>query len=192
MTTTTDRALSSRLDRLEREARRWRAGALGLGLALVASLGLSAKDPARPASPSVVQDEVRAKRLVLVDADGAEAGVLELDGKQNPHLLLRKEQRLGVLTLSGPGLLVRDGRRGAFVGVNTQGASTLELTGEDLTQGARVTVQEDGSTGFYALEKGGKQRVGIELLSTGHAQFTARDEQIIDVLEGWFPPEEDA
>jgi len=180
MSTASPRALAERLDVLEREARRWRLSALALALVLVAGLAVSAR-PGAHDRPAAVQDEVRTKRLVLVDGDDTELGVLEVDGNGNPHLLLRREvedtTRVGLLSLSGPGLLVRDGRRGAFLGVDGRGASQLELTGDDLTQGARVSVQPDGSAGFYALDDEGRRRVGLEWLSRGHGQFTAYDEE---------------
>lgn len=172
--------LSTRLDRLEREARTWRRAAGVLGLVLAAFLGSLSLAAKAPAGSAPIADEVRTQRLVLVDADDNELGMLELDGGGNPHLLLRKQLadgtlRSGLLTLAGPGLLLREGRRGAFLGLDGRRASVMELTGDDLTQGARVAVQPDGSTGFYALGEGGQRRIGMEWLSTGHTQVAAYD-----------------
>ena len=176
MTTDIAHELRARMNCLEAEARRWRLGALGLGLALVGSLGLSAMAPAGGrASFVAAQDEVRAKRIVLVDADDNELGAIEVDGKGDPHVYLHKESRTALMTLSGPGILVRDGRRGAYLGLDGRGASKLELTGDNLNQGARVSVQLDGSTGFYALDEAGKKRMGMEFLASGQTQFTTFD-----------------
>ncbi|MFT5289071.1 MAG: hypothetical protein ACI8QS_000972 [Planctomycetota bacterium] len=170
--------LRARMNRLEAEARRWRLGALGLGLALVGSLGLSAMAPASSgASAAPARDEIRAKRIVLVDADDNEVGALEVNGKGDPQLHLHKESRTALLTLSGPGILVRDGRRGAYLGLDSGGASKLELTGDNLNQGARVSVQLDGSTGFYALDEAGMKRMGMEFLASGQSQFTTFDKK---------------
>ena len=60
-------AIAARLDRLERSSRRWRRAAIGLGLLAVAA--------AAPASQPAA-DELRTRRLVLVDAQGRPAAVL--------------------------------------------------------------------------------------------------------------------
>ena len=186
MKTAIEQELQSRLERLERSARRWRMGTLGSGLALLGALLPAAMTPEavttapRTSGPSAgsppgVVEELRAQRVVLVDDEGTEVGALELDSKGFPQLMLRRAQRVGLLTLSEPGFLIRDGRRGAYLGLNSSGASVLELTGDNLIQGARVTVQKDGSTGYYVLDEQGRRRTGVEWLSSGHAQFSAYD-----------------
>src|SRR6185503_11730968 len=104
--------------RLEAHNRRLQAAAALLGLGFLAVLGAGFARPA-PA----VEKELRAERFVLVDAAGAELGTLTADAQGFPALLLRKDKASAVLTLNGPGLSLRgpDGKRGAWLGVDTQG-----------------------------------------------------------------------
>ena len=110
--------LRLRLDRLERENRRFKL----LALAWLAWTACS-----------VAQSDakvVEAERFLLKGADGVQYGSFELDPKGNPMLLLQKGQERAVLTLSGAdgtGLLVRgeDGVVRVYNGANGQLLKTL-------------------------------------------------------------------
>ncbi|MEW6071416.1 MAG: hypothetical protein AB1726_02330 [Planctomycetota bacterium] len=166
--------LERRLDRLEREARRWRLGSLLLLGGLAGVLAVSFACPAAPAPPASV---LEAERFVLRGAAGEELAVLGTDTKGNPNLLLRRGQSHAIVTLSGPAVQVRgeDGKTGAFLGVDTRGDSRLELTSARMHDGVRAAVHPDGSSGVYVLDAEGRERAALEYLATGAAQLTARD-----------------
>lgn len=160
-----------RIERLEREGRRWKRTALVLGLLLVGSFATGMVGPR--------SDEVVAGRFVLRGSDGTEHAVLGVDPSGSPHLSLNKGKSTAILTMAGPGLLLRaeDGRRGAFLGIDTRGVTRLDLSSEKVIDGVRLTVQEDGSSGVYVLDETGRERVASEVLSTGNCQFSTRDAQ---------------
>ena len=163
--------LHVRLERLERANRRWRHAALGCAVALTT---LVAAGFARP------RDEVvEAQRFVLVDADGKETAVLGPDNLGNPHLLMRKDRAHALMTLSGPAVHMRgyDGKRSSFLGIDTTGATKLELTSDKVVDGVRLVVKKDGSSGVYVLDGTGRDRATLEAPSVGGALLTVRDER---------------
>lgn len=167
-----------RLQRLERESRRWKRGALALATALGATvLTTIAAGFVGPTPATSVEKVVEAERFVLRGADGTEHAVLGLDGQGNPNLLMRKGKAHAFLTLAGPGLHLRapDGKTSSFLGIDTNGSNRLELTSERLQDGLRATVQPDGSAGFYAVDAEGRERVTMEYLAEGSSQLTVRD-----------------
>ncbi|MFQ5691936.1 MAG: hypothetical protein ACE5IM_02680 [Nitrospinota bacterium] len=99
-------AVGGRLDRLERESRRWRA----LGIAAVAVLGLVALLGAKGTR---VADEVRARRFVVVDREGRVRAALAVVVKEDV------EKGLGLA------LYDADGNRRASLGVSRDGANVL-------------------------------------------------------------------
>lgn len=161
--------LERRLDRLEREGRRWRRTALALGLALGAILAAGAGRDV----PAVVE----AQRFVLKDPTGAELGVWGVDPTGSPMLLLSREKASALLTLTGPALNLRadDGKRGAFLGVDTQGDSRLELRNARYLDGVRLVSRENGSSGLYLLDRDGDERGTAEVTGEGHVLFSVRD-----------------
>jgi hypothetical protein len=162
--------LLSRLDRLERANRRWRHVGIGLALALLALVATGFVHPRA--------DVLEASRLVLKGADGEELVDLGTDAEGRPQLLMRHESSYAILTLAGPGLLLRgpDGRRSAFFGIDTRGATKLELTSDRVFDGVRLAVQPDGSAGAYLLNERGRERFALEALSDGSAFLNVRDE----------------
>lgn len=97
-------ALSRRIERLERDARRWRLASLSAagGIAFLALTG------ATTPSPSFVP-ELRVGRLVLVDGSGDVAGTLAADVAGNgPELKLSGSRRPGVARLNGDGIFLYD------------------------------------------------------------------------------------
>ncbi|MSR64034.1 MAG: hypothetical protein EXS08_16550 [Planctomycetes bacterium] len=170
-----DLALSAhvlvRLERLERDNRRYKLAAAAAGLALFAwsacSLAPQAKNP------------LTSDRFVLVDAAGNEKAALELDAKGNPMLTLRNGPSTAVLTANGPSLLLRgpDGKTNAFLGIDSKNTSRLELASKRLLDGVRLTVHEDGSAGAYVLDLDGRPRGALEFLSSGGSALSLRDGQ---------------
>jgi hypothetical protein len=170
----TDPNTLARLDDLERQNRRLRrtVGLLGGCLFVFGVAGA-----ARPAVPALA--EARAERFVLVDGEGVELGSLGVDSKGFPTLLLRKDKASATLTLNNPALALRgdDGKRGAWLGQDTQGGVGLTLNGEKLVDGVKINVKPGGGSGVYVLGEDGRERVVMERLSDGTAAVSARDEQ---------------
>jgi hypothetical protein len=159
-----DPALVLRIERLERTARRWRRAALFLPLVLAVALAAGA---ARPQ-----QGVIESGRFVLRGAGGEELGALGADPSGRPFLLLQHEGRTALLTLVGPGLLLRggaEGRRGAFLGVDTKGDARLELVSDRLVDGVRLVSRDDGTAGAFVLGPDGRDRASMELVGVREA-----------------------
>ncbi len=118
--------LARRLDRVEREIRRWRCVAVVAGglLALVGLVGV-----AKPDTTSV-PDEIRAKRFVLVDEAGRARAKLSMDsvtyrGQPAPELrFLDEEDRRNVILSNLFGLTIAD---------DDTGKGRVDLTAGGLT-----------------------------------------------------------
>jgi hypothetical protein len=170
----TDPNTLARLDLLERQNRRLRRAVAALALCITAFGALSS----RRAEPAQTP-EVRAERFVLVDPGGAELGSLGVDGKGFPLILLRKDKASAVLTLANPSLALRgdDGKRGAWIGQDTQGGVGMKLYGEKLLDGVAINVKPDGASGIYVLGADGRERATMELLADGTSAFGSRDQR---------------
>jgi hypothetical protein len=157
-----------RLERLEIAHKRWKLLSTLAGLVLLAALGCSV---ARPA-----EQTVEAQRFVLRGPDGEQLGLWGVDQAGHPHILMREDEASAILTLAGPALNFRgeDGKRGAFLGVDTRGESRLELRSERMIDGARLVTKPDGATGLYLLDETGRERTAMEYVR-GSALFNARD-----------------
>jgi hypothetical protein len=112
MPLTTPDPITARLDRLERESRRWRRAALGSWLAIAALLLLGQSQPraTKPASPVRT---VEAERFVLRDARGRTGAILGWEADDTPRLALHDPggQARAVLTVGAggaPGLTLLD------------------------------------------------------------------------------------
>lgn len=160
-----------RLERLERENRRYRLFAAVAGLTCFAWVACGIGGQAKTT--------LSAERLVLVDANGEEKASFETDGKGNPILTLRNGKAFAALTTEGPALLLRgpDGKTGAFMGIDSKNTSRLELCSQRLLDGVRLSTHEDGSAGVYVLDSNGRQRGALESLATGDAGLNFRDGQ---------------
>lgn len=158
-----------RLERLERENRRYRLGAAATGLACFGWVACGLVPQAK--------STLSAERIVLVDAAGSEKATLEVDSKGNPMLTLRNEQSTAVLTTQGPSLLLRgpDGKTGAFMGIDSKSTSRLELTSHRLLDGVRLAAHADGSSGVYVLDVDGRNRGALEAFGPGGAGLSFRD-----------------
>jgi len=144
-------AVSARLDRLERESRRWRRVALGSWLAIAALLLLGQAPPRtpRPASPART---VEAERFVLRDARGRAGATLGWEADDTPRLALH-----------GPG-----GQPRAVLTVGAGGAPGLTLLDTDgVTVRAALVVGPDGAPGFALFDPAGKPRLAAALFHRG-------------------------
>lgn len=159
----------ARLDRLERENRRYKRAASASGALLFVWAACSV-------APQV-ENVVTAERFVLLAADGSEKAALELDSKGNAMLTLQNGQARAVVTTNGPSVLLRgpDGKTGAFMGIDTKNTSRLELTSHRLLDGVRLTTHEDGSAGVYVLDADGRKRGAFESLSSGGSGINFQD-----------------
>lgn len=164
----TVQSLHARLDSLERTNRRYRLGAIALGLSAFAWVACGVAQP---------KSELKAERFVLLGADGREQGVLELDSKGHPTLLMRQGDSSVLLTTNGPSLLLRgpDGKTGAYLGIDTKNDVRLDLTSARVLDGLRLVTHEDGSAGVYVLDTTGRERAALESFSSGGAAVNLRE-----------------
>lgn len=171
-------SLHARLDRLERTNRRYRLGAMALATGAFAWIACGIAPQTK--------SELKAERFVLLAADGSDRGVLELDSKGNPTLILRNEDASVLLTTNGPSLLLRgpDGKTGAFMGIDTKNDAKLELSSSRVLDGVRLVAHPDGSSGVYVLDPTGRERGGLEALAGGGSALNLRDER--GIVRGQF------
>jgi len=138
--------ITERLDRLERDSRRWRRLALGSWLA-VAALLLLGQSPPRVVKPNPART-VEAERFVLRDARGGIGAMLGWGADDTPRLALNdsKGQPRAVLSI-GPG--------------GTPGLTLLDTDGT--TTRAALVVGTDGAPGFALFDPAGKPRLAAAL-----------------------------
>ena len=167
----------ARIDRLERDNRRLRrAGSLLLvGLAVALTVAF-----ATPRTSAETPRVLRGEQLELTTPEGEVYARIFLN-QGSPMLLLRKgeEKAHVLLTLNQPALHIRnaDGLRGAFVGFDTRGLAKVELNGENLVDGVRLSMKPDGTAGVYALDSDGFDRAGLEYASDGTSTVSVRGER---------------
>lgn len=157
--------LARRLDRLERESRRWRIVGVGAMTVLCLALLMGA------AKPEVkVQDEVRARRFTLVDKEDKIRGFLGFTAVESPVLFLfdnpivtlfdserRPRVRLaGGLIESGLRLYAKDGNPLADLYVETGEWPRLSLYDNTPRRRAVLQVLPDGSPRSTLRDKAGK------------------------------------
>jgi hypothetical protein len=145
--------VSARLERLEREGRRWRRVALGSALALAALL-LLGQGPARAPRPASPARTVEAERFVLRDARGRAGATLGWDADDTPRLAL----------------LDPAGRPRAVLAIGAGGAPGLTLYDTDgVTVRAALVVGPDGAPGFALFDPAGKPRLAAALFHRSSA-----------------------
>jgi hypothetical protein len=150
MPITTADPVMARLDRLERESRRWRRVALGSWLAIGALLLLGQSSPraTRPASPTRT---VEAERFILRDARGRSGATLGWAPDDTPRL-----------TLHDPA-----GQARTLLTVGAGGAPGLSLLDTDgKTVRAALIVGPDGAPGLALFDSAGKPRLAAALFHT--------------------------
>jgi hypothetical protein len=138
--------ITARLDRLERDGRRWRRAALGSWLAIAALL-LLGQSPARAVKPNPART-VEAERFVLRDARGGIGATLGWGADDTPRLVLNdlKGQSRAVLTVGAGG---------------TPGLSLFDADG--VTIRAALVVGSDGAPGLALFDSAGKPRLAAAL-----------------------------
>lgn len=162
MTTTNDTGIRGgadrRLKKLEREGRWWRALAVG-SVALVALAFLVGASGAKN-----VQEEVRAKRFVVVDSDGESRGVLHLSEYGSLRLdlydvkdVLRASLYLGKQGSPALNMFDEKGNMRASLGVRSDGKATLGLYD---VEGLRAVL------GYTKLEAMGSGKTGERPVSS--------------------------
>jgi len=155
MPLTTPDPVMARLDRLERESRRWRRVALGSWLAIAALLLLGQSPPRapRPASPART---VEAERFVLRDARGRAGAMLGWEADDTPRLVLHDPT----------------GQPRTVLAIGAGGAPGLTLLDADgKTVRAALVVGPDGAPGLALFDPAGKPRLAAALF---HASGSAR------------------
>jgi hypothetical protein len=147
MPLTTEDLVTARLDRLEREGRRWRRVALGSWLA-VAALFLLGQSPPRAARPPGAGRTVEAERFVLRDARGRAGATLGWEADDTPRLTLHDAH----------------GQSRAVLTIGAGGAPGLTLLDADgATVRAALIVGSDGAPGFALFDPAGKPRLAAAL-----------------------------
>ena len=135
--------ITARLDRLERDSRRWRRVALGSWLAIAALLLLGQAPPrAKPART------VEAERFVLRDARGGIGATLGWEADDTPRLTLNDSR----------------GQPRAALAVGAGGTPGLTLLDTDgTTIRAALVVGSDGAPGLALFDPAGKPRLAAAL-----------------------------
>ena len=158
-------ALLSRVERLEKENRRLKQGALAF-LLLIASVGLMAQTKQKPSVPSSSQRQkgrapvpagptaVEAQSFILKDLNGHVRAELGLAGS-TPSLKFKDESGSALVTLAlnadapgGPLLLLSDPQHHAAVALSVleHAGPQLSLTGERADIQLHMGVAPDGTT----------------------------------------------
>jgi len=140
-------SLSARVDRLERESRRWKRVALGSWVA-IAALFLLGQSPSRPGGAPAPARTVEAERFVLRDARGRTGASLGWEADGTPRLALHD-----------PSAQVR-----AALGVGAGGAPGLTLFDTNgTTVRTAIVVGPDGAPGLALFDPSGKPRLAVAL-----------------------------
>jgi hypothetical protein len=150
-------AVAGRIDRLERESRRWKWRS---GLALVAGLaGAAASVVALVARPADRSGVIEAGQIVLRDKHGKMRATLAVRPDGSPVLALYDDRE-------GNQLLVGLGPDGAV------GFDAFQRDGKDrLTLG----LWADGTAGLNLFDKGGTKRVTVAVQPDGTPTVLLRD-----------------
>jgi hypothetical protein len=160
--------MEERLDRLERENRRWKM----IGVSAVTVLGLALLMGATSFGRSQVKvaDEIRARRFTLVDDKGKVRGILGFSAIGSPTLLLfdnpiltlfdserRPRVRLaGDLVKSGLRLYAKDGAPLVDLYIESGEWPRLALFDNSRRRRAALQVLPDGSPRLTLRDKDGK------------------------------------
>ena len=154
-------AVVRRLEHLERESRRWKAGAtlgmLSLSLVLFIGAGKNAEPP--------VPGELQAQAFVLVDRDGtplARLGLLPHGARGLGFYDQGKKSRI-VLSMEGDGssslsLFGKDGKGSLLLSANGSGATSLRLVDTNWKTRTALATWPDGSPFLQLTDRDGKDR----------------------------------
>ncbi len=157
--------LTDRVQRLEREALRWRL--LAVGTVILAAVVLTGAVSAR------VTDELRARRFVAVDARGVPRAVLgQVTVWENS-----RSDPFNEPASSGLALYDGDQRLRAAITLRTseRGTPKLALYDETETRRTSLAVASSGVPGFYLAADSGIDRAWLEV-SDNRPRLVFRDE----------------
>jgi hypothetical protein len=160
MTEPTLDTLTQRLDRLERENRRWRQCAAVVGLC---ALGLALAGQARPTPVAKV---ISAERFSLMDASG----------RIRASLYTKNERGSPVLTFSDDA-----GTRRIVLGLTDGGSLGLDIFDQQGRGGIVLGVGSNGNSNFFATDRLGKTRVvlGVTTEGTPGLELSNKDGRVI-------------
>jgi hypothetical protein len=168
--------LSVRLEKVERQNRRLRAGG---SLALVLIVALAALGQVAPSGKvvsaerfevrdsggklrsllAVIDDGVPA--LAFYDADGKGRALIGVNKDGFPHLEFLDKDRKTLIGLAvspdgSPGLGLRVGEMGSLLTAGTDGSQSLSFIDKGGSVRAGLTIAPDGSPAFLLFDKDGK------------------------------------
>ena len=188
-------ALLSRVERLEKENRRLKQGALAF-LLLIASVGLMAQTKQKPSAPTSSQRQkgrapapapagptaVEAQSFILKDLNGHVRAELGLTGS-TPSLKFKDESGSALVTLAlntdapgGPLLLLSDPQHHAAVALSVleHAGPQLSLTGERADIQLHMGVAPDGTTLELSDKNGFTTSIGSGVVAkNGQAKQTS-------------------
>jgi hypothetical protein len=179
-----------RLQRLERESRRWKMMGTLAVLCLVVVLLAGAAKSARPEALG----EVRAKQFVLVDARGAVLarfgalhhgalglGLYDAGNKSRALLAIDPE---GASSLS---LISRDGKSSLLLKADAAGTAGLRLFDRQWKTRASLSTWPDGSPFLQLADRDGRERALLgysEFVPTSSGEIIRRPESSLILLNG--------
>src|SRR5712691_7980871 len=158
-------AIVRRLERLERESRRWKVVAMLTAVTLGMVLFIGAGKNGETSVPS----EIQARAFVLVDRDGtplARLGLLPHGAWGLGFYDQGKKSRI-VLSVEGDGssslsLFGKDGKGSVLLNANGSGATSLRLVDTHWKTRAALATWPDGSPFLQLLDRAGKDRALLQ------------------------------
>lgn len=153
--------LEGRIASLERENRRWRRGAV-LVLAMVGGLVVMGGSP-----PSRVSDEIRTRRMTIVDQAGAVR--VELAAKPDGASGLVVYDQRGIPRAT---LVVRTAED-----IISPPGATLELHSQEGSGGALLATTPDGRSALNLFDRAGESRAFLTVLPDSSSRLELSDQK---------------
>jgi hypothetical protein len=148
-----DSGVAARMDRLERENRRFkRFGIVAATIAVVIATAGAFREE--------IPKEVKANSFVVVDEAGRERGLFEAAPDGCAHMMI----------------LGKDGKLKAALGEEKENVPSLVLYDPKEIGSARLVIKDDGSPDFALVDSTGFVRVALELKKGGISGFRLFDE----------------
>jgi len=154
--------LVRRLERLERDSRRWKV----VACLTLATLGMVLLIGARKPGETSVPSEIQARAFVLVDRHGTTLARLGLlpHGAWGLGFYEQGKQSRIVLSVEGDGssslnLLSKDGKGSLLLHASGNGAASLRLMDTNWKARAALAIWPDGSPFVQLTDRSGKERV---------------------------------
>lgn len=167
-------AIVRRLERLERESRRWKV----VAMLTAATLGMVLLIGAGKNGETSVPREIQARAFVLVDREGTPLGRLGLlpHGAWGLGLYDQGKKSRIVLSMEGDGssslsLFGKDGQGSLLLNASGSGAASLRLMDTHWKTRTTLATWPDGSPFLQLLDRAGKDRVLLQYTEV-HATAT--------------------